>query len=144
MGIFSKKKEAPVSTVTEVDERGPFREVRCSVTVSSDGRTHPVESDGFIRFYPDEVSVYGPAENPASAKNLAKGMLFGALASSPRIVELLRLPYAEIARLSFPRKITARMDLRDGRYAYFVLLGSKREEFVGNFAAHGVTVAPNG
>ena len=143
MGFFKKKNEAPVNQTNEAEvQHGPFEEISCMITVSQDGKTHPMEAEGAVRFYADEMAVYGPKGNPGSAKNLAKNLLFGSAFSDKSLSELIRFPYVEVARAWFPKKRVLKVELKDGRYAFFIHNSGNRDAVAGKIAGHGVAVDP--
>ena len=142
MGLFSRnKKEAPQSAETTPAFEpldGPYAEICCAVSVSLDGKTHNIESDGSIRFYDGVVSVYA-----ISARNQAKNLLRPVIVPNIAPVETLRYPYSEISRVFFARKITAKVEFSDGKYAFFVIMnGGDRDRFTALFTGHGVAVEP--
>ncbi len=141
MGLFGKKKNNDAPNNAAAPEVAPltgsYEEISCQVSVSHDGKKHTIESDGSIRFYDELVSIYA-----CPPKNLAKEMLIGSFGiKNP--VEALRYPYSAISRVFFARKITAKVEFTDGKYAYLIMMnGAVRDRFTALFAAHGITVLP--
>lgn len=141
MGLFGRKKnDEAAKTAAPVFEpiNGPFKVINCGVSVSLDGQNRPLESDGAIRFYDEVVSVYS-----LSAAGQAKNLFRPVFVPSAPPVETLRYAYSEVSRAYFTRKVSARVDFKDGKYAFFVIMkGDDRERFTALFAEHGVTVEP--
>lgn len=140
MGLFNRnKKEEPQSAETApVFEPldGSYTELRCAVTVSLDGKKFPIESDGSIRFYDGVVSVYA-----INAGNQTRNLLRPAFVPNIAPVETLRYSYSEISRVFFAKKITAKVEFNDGRFAFFVIMNAgDRERFTALFTEHGVAV----
>ena len=141
MGLFDKKAASQPAAVNEpAPPSVPFEEIGCIVCVSLDGKKHSLESEGFVRFYENEMSVSAPGDLVTGGKSFFKVFVFGLPDRS--MVEHLRFPYTEISRAYFPAKRYIRLELKDGRYAFLLLNGKKRDEMISKFASHGITVEP--
>ena len=143
MGLFGKKKNEPLqnaepaqNTVTGPVELGGFlEEISCTVAVSKDEKRHTLETQGKAKFYENGMTVCAQG-----VKGLIKDavLLPAFLSSDP--TEQMRYAYTDITRFSYPRKITARIDYRDGRFAFFVLRKGDIDRFTNALAAHGISV----
>lgn len=116
------------------DEDGTYSEVSCVVAVSKEDGRHTLEETGVVRFYENEIAL--------GTVGTAKALLIGSAYSSP--TERMRFGYSEVARAYFAKKNerTVRLDLADGRYAYFVVAGANRDQLVTLLQEHGITVEP--
>ena len=119
------------------DEGGAYTEVVCVAAVSKENGKHTMEQSGVVRFYENEMAV--------GTVGTAQAMLIGAAYSPP--TERMRFAYGEIARVYYAKKNerTIRIDLTDGRYAYFVfaaLADANRDQFTELLFMHGFTVEP--
>lgn len=143
MGLFNRKKKdepqvaaAAVPAFEPLDE--PFKVINCATSVSLDGQKHTMESDGSVRFYSGVVSIYA-----VSSANQAKNMLRPMFVPNIAPQETFRYPYSEISRAYFVRKVTAKLEFSDGKYAFVIMMkADDRERFTALFAEHGVTVEP--
>lgn len=137
MGFFGRKKadvpQEPQTPLTEPE--GAFVEVACLVCVSIDARRHSFESDGYVRFYQNEMAIYAPP-----VRGAARDAMFRPAGDTP-ILQMC-FPYAEISRIFFPRKITARIELQNGRYAFLVFSGNSREVFTDQLSERGIAYEP--
>ena len=143
MGLFGKKKAeakpdtTPAQEVTiEPVELGEFlEEISCTVAVSKDEKRHTLETQGKAKFYENGMTVCAQG-----VKGFIKDAVFLPAFMSSDPTEQMRYAYTDITRFSYPRKITARIDYRDGRFAFFVLRKGDIERFTNALAAHGISV----
>ncbi len=139
MGLF-KKNNSPASADADhpAPPEGSYEEIGCVVTVSKDGKTFPLEAEGSVRFYEDEMTICGPDGTPGPKgvlKVLARDMLIG-IAPARRVQ--LRFLYTDVSRAFFQRKRTMRIELKDGRFAFIIAAGKAREAIVEKLAVHGI------
>ena len=146
MGIFNKKKlEVPENVATDALELiEPYSEIdQFMAAVSLDGAKHSIESEGSVRFYQNGAAVF--SEGSDFAKNMTKQMLFGSLLTTKKLTEQMRFLYTDVSRAYFVKKGTIRLELNDGRYAFFIFRGlykSSMDAVCSQLAVHGVNVEP--
>lgn len=112
---------------------GAAPEVSCSVSLTDNGKPGAIQSEGALRFEPEELVV--------GMQNAAMRIMVGALFAG--VQEKARFAYSEIAQVSFTNKrcTSFRMDLADGRILIAIVpTKANRDRLLRLLAEHGVTV----
>lgn|GEM_PF-3714397 len=139
MSLFSRKKavfnqgannDVPIPT-------GQYDEMDCVVSVSQDGQRHSLEAEGIVRFYDDQIIVFAKGMGAAF-----KEAMIGGLISPVKHKEQIRFAYTDISRAFFPKKRTARIELNDGRYVFFVLNFMNLDRFTALLSNHRIAYEP--